>query len=604
MGPAALDAHIDSERPAGYPSRVRTSNPTAAALVAKTPSPVLRQRRRISGMETILKSFGFRRGPRVRQGPAGTCHDRRQDPRAGDVSAGLAVVRARGPRGGCPALHSRAPRHRPRRSRRRGFRRWPGLRSHPRNDLPHPAGRTRQLGRRRRSLRVTTPARSCRLRDVITGLSARPCAVARNRCAQCATTPTAQVGRAAMAPALEVSTGRGRDSRGSSDPCPRVERMYESVVRIRGQLGELVSALDPDGVSSRAARELWAEFDRIERLGAAGKTLLARRIAASHQRDREGTRSAAESLARKSGTSTAAAKDVMDTSHRLSELPGVEGALRRGELSHAQAAAISSAAEADPSAEQRLLELAPRVSLAELREECARVKAAADPDPEATNRRIHAQRRLRHYRDGEGGWNLSARGTAQAGAAFLTVLNAITDAIFTAARREGRKEPVDAYAFDALMAMAEHAAGGDQPAPPATERDQHGHHAPNGSGELVRDSGAAVDSEPSWPSRRHDCIDRRRMAAAREARRDGGRKLMAASPGRQGRRGIFRPTGRRARCARCRRAAGPTRGTWPCCGSTQRRCAAAGSRVRNCAKSPESARSRSRWPAMCSARPS
>jgi hypothetical protein len=58
MGPAALDAHIDSERPAGYPSRVRTSNPTAAALVAQTHSPVLRQRRRISGMETILKSFG------------------------------------------------------------------------------------------------------------------------------------------------------------------------------------------------------------------------------------------------------------------------------------------------------------------------------------------------------------------------------------------------------------------------------------------------------------------------------------------------------------------------------------------------------------------
>ena len=352
-----------------------------------------------------------------------------------------------------------------------------------RNDLPHPAGRTRQLGRRRRSLRVTTPARSCRLRDVITGLSCPPAARGEESGVPSgATTPTAQVRRAAMAPAdaiAEVSTGRGRDSRGSSDPCPRVERMYESVVRIRGQLGELVSALDPDGVSSRAARELWAEFDRIERLGAAGKTLLARRIAASHQRDREGTRSAAESLARKSGTSTAAAKDAMDTSHRLSELPGVEGALRRGELSHAQAAAISSAAEADPSAEQRLLELAPRVSLAELREECARVKAAADPDPEATNRRIHAQRRLRHYRDGEGGWNLSARGTAQAGAAFLTVLNAITDAIFTAARREGRKEPVEAYAFDALMAMAEHAAGGDQPAPPATGGPHN--RAPNGA---------------------------------------------------------------------------------------------------------------------------
>ena len=86
------------------------------------------------------------------------------------------------------------------------------------------------------------------------------------------------------------------------------------------------------------------------------------------------------------------------------------------------------------------------------------MKAAADPDPEATNARVHAQRRLRHYRDGEGGWNLSARGTAHAGAAFVTVLNAITDQVFTAAGRAGRHESVEAYAFDALMAMADHAA--------------------------------------------------------------------------------------------------------------------------------------------------
>ena len=106
-----------------------------------------------------------------------------------------------------------------------------------------------------------------------------------------------------------------------SDLSVRVEHMYERLVRVRGQLGELVSAVDPDGVSGRTARELWAEFDRIERLGAAGKTLLARRIAASHQGDREGTRSAAESLARKAGTSTAAAKDAIDTSHRLADQP-------------------------------------------------------------------------------------------------------------------------------------------------------------------------------------------------------------------------------------------------------------------------------------------
>jgi Domain of unknown function (DUF222) len=249
--------------------------------------------------------------------------------------------------------------------------------------------------------------------------------------------------------------------------------MFESVVRIRGQLSELVSALDPDAVSGPSARELWGEFDRIERLGSAGKTLLARRIAATHDRDRAGSRTAAESLARQAGTSTSAAKEALETSNRLTELPSVASAMRHGELSPAQAAAITSAAAADRSAQRRLLELAGRASLVELREECARVRAAADPDPDATNRRIHGQRRLRHYTDGEGGWNLSARGTAQDGAAFTTVLNAITDEVFTAARRQGRHEPAEAYAFDALIAMAAHAAGPDQPAAPA-----HGGAAP------------------------------------------------------------------------------------------------------------------------------
>ncbi|HET6918203.1 MAG TPA: hypothetical protein VFI46_01930, partial [Jiangellaceae bacterium] len=84
------------------------------------------------------------------------------------------------------------------------------------------------------------------------------------------------------------------------------------------------------------------------------------------------------------------ARDAVDTSHRLPDQPGVAGALRRGELSPAQAAVISSAVAANPAEEHRLVGLAGQVSVPELREECGRVKAAADPDPEATNRRLHA----------------------------------------------------------------------------------------------------------------------------------------------------------------------------------------------------------------------
>ncbi len=199
-------------------------------------------------------------------------------------------------------------------------------------------------------------------------------------------------------------------------------------------------------------------LDRSERLCAAGKMLLARRVAQTHQRS-GGTRTAAEELARRGGTSTGQAAESVTTSQRLPDQQPVEAALRRGQLSLPQAAAISAAAVANPAEAARLTELAGRVSLGELREECARVRAAADPDPDATHRRIHAARRLRHYTDPEGGWNLTARGTAQAGAAFLTVLNVLTDAIFRQARRQGRCEPPEAYAFDALMQLAEHAAG-------------------------------------------------------------------------------------------------------------------------------------------------
>jgi len=178
--------------------------------------------------------------------------------------------------------------------------------------------------------------------------------------------------------------------------------MFEEAVEIRDRLAGLVDRLDPDAVSASTAGELWAILDKSERFCTAGKTLLARRLAQTHRPETAGARNAIEDLARRSGTSTGAAKDSLDTSARLSGQPDVQGALRRGEVSLAQAAVISAAVAANSAEEHRLVELARRVSVPELREECARVRAAADPDPEATNRRLHRARRLRRYIDGEG----------------------------------------------------------------------------------------------------------------------------------------------------------------------------------------------------------
>jgi len=112
--------------------------------------------------------------------------------------------------------------------------------------------------------------------------------------------------------------------------------MFEDVVGVRDRLAALVDRLDPDEFSGSAARRWWAEFDRVERLAAAGKTVLARRIAETHQPGRSGSQTAAEELARAAGTSAGSVREVVDTSTRLAGQPDVDTALRRGELSAAQ----------------------------------------------------------------------------------------------------------------------------------------------------------------------------------------------------------------------------------------------------------------------------
>jgi Domain of unknown function (DUF222) len=272
----------------------------------------------------------------------------------------------------------------------------------------------------------------------------------------------------------------------------RIEHMFDMLTETGDRLAALLDTFDPERVSGPAARELWGAFDRIERLAAAGKTLLARRVAATHPRTGSPQRTAADELDRRAGSSTKAARDAVETSTRLTELPEVDAAMRRGELSPAQAEVISGAAAANPQAERRLLDLAKRASLPELRDECLRVKAGADPDPEATHRRIHQSRYLRRYTDGEGGWNLHARGTAEQGAAFNTVIDPIIEQIFGAARREGRHEPPEAYAFDALITMSERAAGHDSvqtPSEPAEVTKSTGADTP--------DTADSASSEPA-----------------------------------------------------------------------------------------------------------
>ncbi len=212
--------------------------------------------------------------------------------------------------------------------------------------------------------------------------------------------------------------------------------------------------LDPDVVPAAAAPPLWALLDAVERLAAGAKVRLARRVETSGVGGRGGELGAARWMAQRSGTSVGQAAAQLAASTRVARLAGTDAALASGVLSAAQAVVVSDAAASSPADEARLLDAARTASLVDLREECARPKAATEPDLAARERRIHVARSLRTFTDAEGAWNLHARTTTAQGARIQAALAPYIEAEFERARVEGRREPREAYAMDALHAMA------------------------------------------------------------------------------------------------------------------------------------------------------
>lgn len=128
-------------------------------------------------------------------------------------------------------------------------------------------------------------------------------------------------------------------------------------------------------------------------------------------------------------------------------------------------ALLADRAAVDPSAEDELLSAAARESVRELRNRSDRVKAAALPDDAARHDAIRRSRSAREYVGGDGAWNLHLRGTKDEGASFMARARPFIDAEFKRARTEGRREPLDAHAFDGVMAMAASASGKGGKAP-------------------------------------------------------------------------------------------------------------------------------------------
>jgi hypothetical protein len=221
----------------------------------------------------------------------------------------------------------------------------------------------------------------------------------------------------------------------------------------RKALEAYAASFDPESLTATVAQKVVADVAVMRNMLGTIEALAAAVVAGSELWRRNGDKSAAQHLARTTGTTVGQAAEVIATGRNLKDMPALGSAARAGVVSPQQAAAVANAATADPSAEERLVETAKTSSLSELREECARTKAAAEPDPEARRRRIHAERSLKTWTDIEGVFHLRYRNNPETGAEIMAALQPTIDRLFRHARAVGRREPLEAYAADALYEM-------------------------------------------------------------------------------------------------------------------------------------------------------
>ena len=213
------------------------------------------------------------------------------------------------------------------------------------------------------------------------------------------------------------------------------------------------SSIDIGYAPMGLGEQVWAELTTLSNLVDAARISITPSIIASGRWKAEGSKSPEDWLAGKTGSSTGKARSQLETGKNLRKAPGTQESFLNGEISAEQADTIADAVEANPAAEDDLLDQAKRDSLKNLKDEAARRKAEVE-DIEERERRLHRKRYVRQWTDKEGAWNLRARGPLPSGSEFMAVLEGLIDQQFKKARKAGIRGTRDNYAYDALMDLA------------------------------------------------------------------------------------------------------------------------------------------------------
>jgi hypothetical protein len=161
---------------------------------------------------------------------------------------------------------------------------------------------------------------------------------------------------------------------------------FEFLDEAAGLLDKANANLEPELLSTAAAREALAGYARIKKLAAYGETVLARKVDDAHE------------LARVTGTSIGRAKETVDTARRLRDSDEVAAALQAGEVSLEQAAEIAKAEESRPGSASELLAVAGAEPFHVLKDRARRLRLDAEQNRDLASRQ-HAARCARSHRD-------------------------------------------------------------------------------------------------------------------------------------------------------------------------------------------------------------
>lgn len=230
-------------------------------------------------------------------------------------------------------------------------------------------------------------------------------------------------------------------------------RVLPNLGPLRASVCAAAARFDAGPLDSDDAIAALREWTAIAHAAEAAAALAAARVRDCGPPPCAGARDAAGFIAQQTGTTAAKARERIETGARLRTQAKTRAQAVAGRLSPEQTAAVADAVAADPTAEDTLLATADTSSLGELREKCATTKAAVT-DVAENERRIHAKRSIRRYRDAEGAEHLHAVGTKRDMVLVDQALRPFVDQRFKRARREGVREPYEAYVFDALVDMA------------------------------------------------------------------------------------------------------------------------------------------------------